>query len=46
MQNKYLKNSITNTDKSPEINFTKLAIIIVKITSEMEKDIPSGIFEL
>ena len=37
-QNMYLKNKIIKTDSSPDINFTKLAIVIVKITSKMEKN--------
>tara|TARA_B110000495_G_scaffold11828_1_gene8493 strand:- start:238 stop:405 length:168 start_codon:yes stop_codon:yes gene_type:complete len=45
MQNKYLKNKIIKTDKSPTINFTKLAIIIVQITSVMDKVIPTGTFK-
>ena len=43
MQNKYLKNRIINTDNSSEINFTMLAMVIVQITSAIEKDIPSDI---
>ena len=43
MQNKYLKNRIINTDNSTASNFTMLAMIIVQITSAMEKDIPSNI---
>ena len=45
MQNKYLKNRIINTDNSTEINFTMLAMVIVQITSTIEKDIPSDISE-
>tara|TARA_B110000971_G_scaffold148936_1_gene152260 strand:+ start:836 stop:1003 length:168 start_codon:yes stop_codon:yes gene_type:complete len=45
MQNKYLKNKIIKTDKSATINLTKLAIIIVQITSVMDKVIPTGIFK-
>ena len=45
MQNKYLKNSIINTDSSTAINFTMLAMIIVQITSAIEKDIPSDILD-
>ena len=40
---KYLKNRIINTDNSTEINFTMLAMVIVQITSAIEKDIPSDI---
>ena len=40
MQNKYLKNRIINTDNSTATKFTMLAMIIVQITSAMEKDIP------
>ena len=43
MQNKYLKNRTINTDNSTATYFTMLAMIIVQITSEMEKDIPSDI---
>ena len=43
MQNKYLKNRIINTDSSTATNFTMLAMMIVQITSAMEKDIPSDI---
>ena len=39
-QNKYLKNKIINTDKFGDINFTKLAIVIVQITSAIDKEIP------
>ena len=45
IQNKYLKNKIINTDKSGDINFTKLAIIIVQITSVIDKEIPVTVFE-
>ena len=45
-QNKYLKNKIINTDKFGDINFTKLAIVIVQITSVIDKEIPKTVFEL
>ena len=44
-QNKYLKNKIINTDKSGDMNFTKLAIVIVQITSVIDKEIPITVFE-
>ena len=34
------------TERSPAISFTKLAIVIVHITSVIEKETPRGIFEL
>ena len=45
-QNKYLKNKIINTDKFGDINFTKLAIVIVQITSVIDKEIPKTMFEI
>jgi len=45
-QNKYLKNKIINTDKFGDINFTKLAIVIVQITSVIYKEIPKTVFEI
>ena len=44
-QNKYLKNKIINTDKSGDINFTKLAIVIVQITSVIDNEIPITVFD-
>ena len=46
IQNKYLKNKTIKTDRSPAISFTKLAIVMVHITSIIEKETPRGIFEL
>jgi len=43
MHNKYLKNRIINTDNSTAINFTMLAMVIVQITSAIEKDMPSDV---
>ena len=34
------------TDKSPAISFTKLAIVMVDITSAIERETPRVIFEL
>ena len=41
IQNKYLKNKTINTDKSPAINFTRNAMVIVQITSATERKIPT-----
>ncbi len=43
MQSKYLKNRTINTESSTAINFTMIAMVIVQITSAIEKDIPNDI---
>ena len=43
MQNKYLKNRTINADSSTAINCTMLAMVIVQITSAIEKDMPNDI---
>ena len=37
---KTLKNKIMKTDNSLDMNFTMLAMVIVKMTSAIEKDTP------
>ena len=46
IQKKYLKKRTISTDRSPAINLTKLAIMIVQTTSNNESEIPIGILEV
>tara|TARA_A200000113_G_scaffold167361_1_gene152034 strand:- start:45 stop:221 length:177 start_codon:yes stop_codon:yes gene_type:complete len=46
IQKKYLKKRTISTDRSPAMNLTKLAIIIVQTTSNNDSEMPIGIFDV